>query len=331
MDSVIAIIKKSPITIVAQFIVTELLATAAFILASSLAYYAQIYRSFSIAHLVSFQIAELVFVFVCQTILLLYIFARWHRECFIFVAQGIIFQKGVFSIEKNLVPYSNIKESVVSQSFLGKFLKYGTLNLSLKSGNSIAIHFLSEPREFLKLVSHARHNTLLPSALVPHTPLPLPQLLASEEHHNLEFKTTFRWDMREQKINRSLEKATMKTVAGFLNSNGGQLLIGVDDNKILVGLEHDFATLGKPNSDGFENHFSHVFNTMIGPSYRQYVTIQVAEHEGKHCGLVTVTPSSSPVYLKTDNSEEFFIRTGNGTTSLKLSETQSYIQSRFHL
>ena len=51
--------------------------------------------------------------------------------------------------------------------------------------------------------------------------------------------------MKQEKINRSLEEIVLKTIAGFLNGDGGTLLIGVTDDKQIIGLENDYKTLKK--------------------------------------------------------------------------------------
>ena len=82
--------------------------------------------------------------------------------------------------------------------------------------------------------------------------------------------------------------------------------------------------------DGFENHFSNMFRTTIGPELRQFVKLSFPVIDGKECCLVQVAPSPRPAYLKADDrSEEFYVRTGNATTSLTFSEAASYIASRF--
>lgn len=155
-------------------------------------------------------------------------------------------------------------------------------------------------------------------------------LLAKEENDRLEFKSSFRWDLKESKVNKAIEKSVMKTIAAFLNSHGGHLVIGVDDNRNIIGVEKDLASLPKANHDGFENHFTHIFHNMIGPTFRQYINLVSVDVDGKNCCIVSVSPSSSPVYLRSDDkNEEFYIRTGNGTTSLRLSEVGKYIRNRF--
>ncbi len=54
------------------------------------------------------------------------------------------------------------------------------------------------------------------------------ELVANDEDSAVEFKSTARWDLRENTASRLMEDAVVKTVAGFLNSDGGTLLIGLD-------------------------------------------------------------------------------------------------------
>ncbi len=77
-------------------------------------------------------------------------------------------------------------------------------------------------------------------------------LIARGESATLEFKSSFRWDLRENKLNRALEAVVLKTLAGYMNGNGGTLLIGVADDGSVTGLEQDYKTLKKPDRDGFE-------------------------------------------------------------------------------
>ena len=68
-------------------------------------------------------------------------------------------------------------------------------------------------------------------------------LIKRGESAELEFKSSARWDMKENKKNKEMEQVIVKTVAAFLNSDGGTLLIGVADDGTPLGLAHDFQTL----------------------------------------------------------------------------------------
>lgn len=151
------------------------------------------------------------------------------------------------------------------------------------------------------------------------------ELLKTGEHERLEFKTTMRWDMKRGQVSKDLERGIMKTIAAFMNSQGGSLIIGIDDQRQVVGLGPDMNSLIKKNHDGFENHFNNVFSTMIGPEFRRHVKLSFHDVGGEHVCLVSVERATRPAYLKTENGEDFFIRTGNATTPLKVSQLASYL------
>ncbi len=155
------------------------------------------------------------------------------------------------------------------------------------------------------------------------------EILNSNEHEKLEFKTTLRWDVNRERVNKDLEQGVMKTITAFLNSAGGTLVIGVDDQRQVYGLEADMTSLAKQNHDGFENHFNNLFSSMIGPEFRQRVKLSFHYIGDKSVGLVSVEPAHRPAYLKTEKGEDFFIRTGNATTPLKVSQVDPYISSQW--
>jgi hypothetical protein len=52
-----------------------------------------------------------------------------------------------------------------------------------------------------------------------------------------------------------MEKIIAKTVSAFMNAEGGTLYSSVDDENNVIGLQEDYQTLKKQNSDGFEIEF----------------------------------------------------------------------------
>ena len=56
---------------------------------------------------------------------------------------------------------------------------------------------------------------------------------------------SLRFDYQSGQINPALEYAAMRSVCAFLNSEGGNLLIGVNDEGQVVGLEPDTGCLIK--------------------------------------------------------------------------------------
>ena len=119
------------------------------------------------------------------------------------------------------------------------------------------------------------------------------QIINQEENERLEFKSSLRFDHKIGQINRDLEKAAMKSIAAFLNSKGGYLVIGVDDSRKPLGLHHDYQTIQRKDSDGFENHFTQVFNAMIGPEFRHLVKLWFYNIEEYEACIIQVALSPS--------------------------------------
>jgi type I restriction enzyme, R subunit len=63
-----------------------------------------------------------------------------------------------------------------------------------------------------------------------------------------------------------MEDAVLKTIAGFLNTDGGTLLIGVDDSGAVLGLDHDYGRVQPKNGDGYVNWLTtHLTNAFGHP------------------------------------------------------------------
>ena len=62
------------------------------------------------------------------------------------------------------------------------------------------------------------------------------ELILKGENERVEFKSTLRWNLRAEKKDKAITHASLKTIAAFLNTDGGILLIGVADEGTLLGL-----------------------------------------------------------------------------------------------
>lgn len=164
-------------------------------------------------------------------------------------------------------------------------------------------------------------------------------LISQGESTELEFKSSARWDMRENKKNKAMEQAILKTVAAFLNTHhGGTLLIGVNDECQIIGLNHDYQTLQKKNRDGYELFLTNdLLLKELGKDIAPYIHITFHEIEGKDICRITLDPSPRPVYVKLKDAKSgqtkecLFIRTGNLTSQLDTpSEILNYCQNRWN-
>jgi hypothetical protein len=147
----------------------------------------------------------------------------------------------------------------------------------------------------------------------------------------LEFKSSFRWDLVENRVNRSLESVVIKALAGFLNSQkGGTLLIGVADNGEILGLEKDFGSLKKPDQDGFEQAIMTAISIQLGADICPFVHVLYHVIDSKCVCRLIVSPSTHPVFVIQNNTPKFFVRTGGATRDLNTQEAVSYIFDHWH-
>ena len=155
-------------------------------------------------------------------------------------------------------------------------------------------------------------------------------LIAGGENKMLEFKSSLRWDMDKQQVNKNLEGVVVKTLAGFLNTDGGTLVIGVDDSGGIIGLAGDYGSLKDQSRDAFERHLQQVVARDLGDALSaSYLTVNFHEIDGEDICQVTVDPSNQPVYVENPDQALFYVRSGNLTRSLPVDETVKFVQHRW--
>jgi predicted HTH transcriptional regulator len=150
------------------------------------------------------------------------------------------------------------------------------------------------------------------------------ELILGGESDVVEFKSTLRYDLRQKTVNKKLEYVIAKTISAFLNSNGGELFIGVDDDQNALGLADDISTLRKLDIDGFELQLIEVINKYIGKAYSSHIKISFPKYDSKQICQVTVSQSGKPVFVSFEGKEDFFIRSGCSSQPLSREEQSVY-------
>lgn len=154
------------------------------------------------------------------------------------------------------------------------------------------------------------------------------ELIEKEESEDLEFKASLAWNIHsEMYTEKSLEKEVLKTITAFLNSDGGTLLIGVKDGGDVFGIDKDIEKYG--SLDDFELHLSNLIKDRIGRTYEPYIHISFSKIGTKTVCRIDVEHSSKPAYMKKKDDEIFYIRGGNHTEKLVMSEAKEYIDERW--
>lgn len=159
----------------------------------------------------------------------------------------------------------------------------------------------------------------------------LGEQIRAGESERIEFKSTLRMNLHSGKVDPSMELACLKTVAGFLNGDGGTLFIGVADDGTILGLDPDKF----PNEDRFQLHFWNLFRESIGSEFLGCVRGVTIQAEGARVFVVTCTRSPKPAFLKwrapgeNRGTEHFYVRAGPQTELLGTRQAVAYIKEHF--
>jgi hypothetical protein len=169
-------------------------------------------------------------------------------------------------------------------------------------------------------------NQPLQETKAPH-PMKLDDLIDMGEGETIEFKSSLRWDIQNNKVNKDLEKVIVKAVVGFMNNKGGTLLIGVGDDGQIFGIENDLKTLKRKNLDGFQQAIISLISDYLGTEFTKYTHIDFEEKEETTVCKIKLERAPQPVFFKSSGGfAEFHIRAGNTTRLLDSRETHEYIQ-----
>lgn len=156
-------------------------------------------------------------------------------------------------------------------------------------------------------------------------------LIADGESNVLEFKASARWSHGTDKKGKS-EQIIAKSISGFMNSEGGILIIGVTDDGEVSGIESDYETLSKASRDGFELFLTQLVGDKItGPS-ASLCRISFQDIEGSDVCRVDVAASAKPVFTCPLNSKEhtdFWVRQGNRTDQFHGTDLTEYVDEHW--
>ncbi len=150
-------------------------------------------------------------------------------------------------------------------------------------------------------------------------------IVSGGESDGVEFKSTVKVNLHTGEPDQRIEMAVLKSVAGFLNTRGGRLVIGVSDNGEPTGLDAD----GFENQDKFYQHVTNLFSDRLGTHLGLYISARFEEYKGSQVMVIETQPARQPVYVKENQNKRFFVRYGNTTRELNGEEMQKYILLRF--
>ncbi len=154
-------------------------------------------------------------------------------------------------------------------------------------------------------------------------------LIQKGEDNTVEFKVAACWNAWQGRKDETMKSNIVEETAAFLNSrDGGTVLIGVEDDGTVVGLEHDYrvANPNKSNRDGYQLFLADALKSSLLGNWSLFYTISFGTVKGKEICKIDVAPAPEPVYLK---NGDFHIRDGNRKCKLNAHEADVYRRNRW--
>ena len=143
----------------------------------------------------------------------------------------------------------------------------------------VTAHINAEHREFYEKLSQEPRFTNADRV----NPKPeLGELIRGGECEMVELKSTLRTNLHTNEFDKAITFSVVKTIAGFVNREGGTILVGVADDGKVIGVDadkfrnQDDCRLFLDNTIG--RHLGNIANTLVDYSFQA--------HEGKHVLVV---------------------------------------------
>lgn len=131
------------------------------------------------------------------------------------------------------------------------------------------------------------------------------------ENSFIEFKPALLYNFKTKQASIGVKNIIAKVICSFLNSNGGKLLIGINDNGEIQGLENDFSLTNKKNKyDFFRLEFDNLLYQFFDKSVLNYIIADFNTNREEIFFEISIKPSDIPFFLlnKKENTKEFYIR-----------------------
>ncbi len=148
----------------------------------------------------------------------------------------------------------------------------------------------------------------------------------THETDHIEFKSTFTGASKNKNIAQESKFRIARAIASFMNSKGGYLFIGVNDDGVIIGLDRDYKILkGDNKKDAFKQELAQIINKHIGAIYHNFIDVKFAKYFTYEICMIRVKtcPELVPI-IDLKGQKHFVIRTINRTYTLESHEIDKY-------
>ena len=148
------------------------------------------------------------------------------------------------------------------------------------------------------------------------------RIIKRGESNQVEFKPCLLYNFKTQAAGIGVKYIIAKAICGFLNSNGGVLFIGVNDNGNIQGLDnYDYSLFrGENEKDKLLLELDSLLTYFFDLSIKPFVNSSIEKVAGKDILIIEVTESYKPIFLRNKKHEqinkEFYIRMNASTRQI---------------
>jgi hypothetical protein len=150
--------------------------------------------------------------------------------------------------------------------------------------------------------------------------------LREGESQKIEYKETFCMNNSTYINDTNIELSAMKTLVAFLNTNGGTLIVGINDSRQIIGVEKEVNDLFKNSSDKYLLYIKDKIKTKLGIEYFSYIDYKIVEFQKKKLLIFEVEKSSIPCCY---NGNDYYIRVNPATEKLIGKQLINYVFERY--
>lgn len=188
------------------------------------------------------------------------------------------------------------------------------------------LYYLNSSRKLFKYtVSHYMEANASTLGIEEYERIEIQKAIDRGEGEKVEYKSTLRTNLATGEKDPRMEKAVLKTLVAFLNSNGGTLLIGVSDDGTVIGADEGSFD----NRDKMCLHLTNIISAQIGNEFLPYISFRLVDFDGKAVIRAVCRKCDTPVFLKEGKNEIFYARSGPSTVDLTGTDLLYYVNNRF--
>jgi Protein kinase domain/Putative DNA-binding domain len=126
-------------------------------------------------------------------------------------------------------------------------------------------------------------------------------------------------------LERALEHEVLETLAAFLNTDGGTLIIGVKDDRTTAGIEVDYLRVKPRSSDGWRLTFDHLVTHELGAEVMKCIDLQLERWHDHTIAVIRCLPREEPTWI----GDELYVRCTASTERLSTRHAVAWWRQRW--